>query len=183
MQAIVSILVLRQAPYSLSRSASPEKRIDVVMRRRSPGRSGGAKPAVPRTSPGDDDDYSNEINKGTGFTARPFYRSHRPLTGADALRVAIPGCRRPLCVRERRVPGPCGPRTDATLAARQPVGLPVHPGPDSARRNSGAPLTAPGRSPSPPRSPGSLPLIDRDQAPGPASSQRAARRRDPAGAS
>jgi hypothetical protein len=117
MQAIVSILVLRQAPYSLSRSASPEKRIDVVMRRRSPGRSGGAKPAVPRTSPGDDDDYSNEINKGTGFTARPFYRSHRPLTSADALRVAIPGCRRPLCARERRVPGPCGPRTDATLDA------------------------------------------------------------------
>lgn len=41
MRAIVSILVLRQAPYSLSRSASSEKRIAVVMRRCIPGPSGG----------------------------------------------------------------------------------------------------------------------------------------------
>src|ERR1700722_12298538 len=34
MQAIVSILALRQAPYSLFRSASSERRIDMVMRRR-----------------------------------------------------------------------------------------------------------------------------------------------------
>jgi hypothetical protein len=41
MQATVSILVLHQAPYSLSRSASSEKRIDVVMLRRLPEPGGG----------------------------------------------------------------------------------------------------------------------------------------------
>jgi len=44
-----------------------------------------------------------------------------PLTSAYAVRGIIPGCRRPLCVRGRRVPGPPNPRTGTDGEGRSGV--------------------------------------------------------------
>ena len=61
---------------------------------------------------------NDRAGRTPAIRARPG-GAHPALTSADALRGTLPGCRRPRCVRERRVPGPCWPRTEPGLALRQ----------------------------------------------------------------
>jgi hypothetical protein len=59
---------------------------------------------------------SNQRRLSRRFYSTLLLPESLPLTSAYALRGGNSGCHRPLCVRERRISGPCGLRTEAEKA-------------------------------------------------------------------